>query len=603
MIGGYVAPRRNKAIEEVFTEYSPKKLFDFTLQSGDYVAWIFHNYDRQLDRTFSDNRGVIIGDAIPIEKSNEGYRIFDISKLEKTPGGFDYCLKQIVSNVNLISVVQDKENLQLGLASNNASCGRIYYTKTEDNGIIFCNDLRPLIAFTDFQVDYQAYMATIKYSSPPDPLTILKGIKCVPASHALKMNTKPYSEKIEPFFKFNYTLDSNDLSVTEETLKRSMEILNTFDPIIMLSGGVDSTLLTQYLSLTENSNIKACFVGFGSHDPEEGYARYAAEKTGIQLEAFHMESEQIVNVINEMIPQYIQPYSDTSALPSFYGVNQIAKSINHKKIIIDGLGADTCFAVTNGERIVNVQKAMFRQPKAFRQIDSRLFQAIGLLNIPRINKLSGFFESMSATGEPTLDLCRINLFPYDSFFNKEARNSITRIAPRFEEFFDSFSDPEGIHSFFTKSTTIHLIQVTRSTAMKTYGTYPQKIDMVYPFLWRDILVEQGRIRCKKQNGVNKYPLKKLLEKSMPADFVYRKKNAFTPPLVNWLKDPQVSGFAYKSVIQEGEYIKNIMSIDRVQKAFDLLSKENSSSWMMSVMIWGIMFTELWLKQNLGRYAD
>ena len=604
MFGGYLARRGNEKIESIFNKYSSNKLHDFTFQSSSHIGWLFHDYKHQSDRTYSDCREVIIADGIPIVGNpREGYCILNLSNLEKNQNRFDYCINQVVSNVNFLNLVQNKKRLSLNLSSNNTSCGRIYYIKTKDGTIIFCNDFRPLIAFTDFQVNYQAYMAIIKYAVPPDPLTIIEGIKCVPASHALTINTYPYSEEIKPFFQFRYTLSSNDLSTTDKTLNRSIQLLNTFDPLILLSGGVDSTLLAQYLSLIKDNKVKAYYLAFGDNDPEEKYAKYASEKTGIQLETYRMEPEHVITTINEMIPHYTHPFSDDSALPTFYLVNKIAKLLTKKRVLIDGIGADSCFSEVDESRLaLNIRRVMFRQPKAVRQFIARLFQSISLFHSSNNKKLNLFCSLLAKTDEANLNQSMITFFPYDNFFNKDYRNETKKLENYFEVYYNSFTAADSLNSFDTRNTTIHLLQIVRATAMKTYGIFPSKIESVFPFLWRDILTEQGKLGCKKYHGINKYPLKKLLEKTMPNEFVYRKKSAFTPPILTWLKDPQISKFAYTTIVEEGYYAKNIMSPHYLQKAFHLLSKKNNySSTNMAKMIWVILFTEIWLKLNRVRY--
>jgi len=70
----------------------------------------------------------------------------------------------------------------------------------------------------------------------------------------------------------------------------------------MLSGGVDSTLLANYLSLTERiDGIRAYYLAFGHDDPKENYAKLASEKTGIPLNIYRMESEHVIPTIKEMI--------------------------------------------------------------------------------------------------------------------------------------------------------------------------------------------------------------------------------------------------------------------------------------------------------------
>ena len=65
--------------------------------------------------------------------------------------------------------------------------------------------------------------------------------------------------------------------------------------------------------------------------------------------------------------------------------------------------------------------------------------------------------------------------------------------------------------------------------------------IIYPYIWRDILAEQGKIpwEAKINKGIIKWPLKKLLEEFVPKEFIYRKKSGFVPPFVKWLTNNRV----------------------------------------------------------------
>lgn len=204
--------------------------------------------------------------------------------------------------------------------------------------------------------------------------------------------------------------------------------------------------------------------------------------------------------------------------------------------------------------------------------------------------------------EPEVNQTFDALFLYDNFFTKEQRSVTAKLARHFEYICDSCVDKSNRKSFASKSTTMDLVQLVRSFAMKSYGVYPSRIETIYPYLWRDILVEQGRLKCKKVSGVNKYPLKKLLEQRMPKEFVYRKKSAFAPPTLKYLENPQVLKFFERVIIKEGKFVKNIVPNENLKKTFYLLSK-NRCSQQMSNMIWSIMFTELWLKTNYDNIRD
>ena len=58
--------------------------------------------------------------------------------------------------------------------------------------------------------------------------------------------------------------------------------------------------------------------------------------------------------------------------------------------------------------------------------------------------------------------------------------------------------------------------------------------------------------------VVKWPLKRLLEEFMPADFIYRKKSGFVPPFVRWLTDPEFNEKVRGIVLSRGARVTDVI---------------------------------------------
>jgi len=595
MFGGYLSVKRNTEIEETFSNYVGDKINEFCFQSNSHWAWLFHNYSKEKDRTYKDNNEVLITDGVSIHGTfKEGYKRLDLNEI--AVNRFNYCLTNNISNINLVNLKQDGESLTLNLASNRASCGRIYYRKNKDNTLIFSNDLRALVRFGNNRINYSAYVATIKYYVPPDPLTIIDEIKSVPVSYVLKINTRPYEEQIVPYFGFEYEQESNDLSDTEKVLQSSAEFLSTLDPILLLSGGVDSTLIAQYLSLTNNDKIKAYCLAFENNDPEKQYAQYAANKTGIPLEIYYMGSDDFIPTVNQMVSHYIHPFSDVSSLPTFFLLHNVSKSLIQKKVLIDGSGADVTLSKFNDQPVDHVIKKLYVQPKLIRLCEAKMAQTLGLFSSSPLKMLNQSFVLVSKLGEINAYQATIaTLFPYDNLFNKKIVNR-QNIGQYIEQLCTSLSLGESSYSYDSRSTTMGLIRGRRAY-IKTYQVQ-NNIETLYPYLWKDMLMVQGRLNCKKLHGINKYPLKKILEKSFSKDFIYRKKSGFTPPMFKWLKEPQNLKFAYDTILNEGVYSIKVIPKNYLERIFYLFSMKKYSARERAILIWTLLFTELWLKNVL-----
>jgi asparagine synthase (glutamine-hydrolysing) len=593
MIGGYAAREYSSETEAAFKQHSPTKLLEFSVESNEYVAWIFHNSENSAASLLATDNEIIVCDGLPVTGNPEsGYQIL------KSNDEFGACLEQIVSNVNLISAQKEK-TLKIRLASNNISCGRIYYTRPNDGSIVFSTDFRPLTKLINFELDKRAYIGIIKYGAPPDPLTIAKGIKTVPVSHTATLEAPNFHLQLQPYFKFKYTLDTCDLTRTKQSLMQSCSFLSRLEPVLLLGGGVDSTLLAHYFSLAEDKNTTAYFLTFGEDDPELKYATQAAESAQLPLNVYFMDEQSVVPTIKTLAGHYIHPFSDYSTIPTYYIIKQILDHTTGSKLVIDGTGADGCFTGLNTDRATDILKLLFRQPRKLRQIESRLFQDRTLFDPNKGQKHTLFHNLLAMQAEASINQSLITICFYDGLLTQQSRKDIEELAPYYDDLYDSLIKKTNCkNEFDAKSTTVDLVQPVRCMALKTYSAGYPKLTVAYPFLWKDILTEQQKLNCKNHNGISKYPLKKLLQERMPKDFVYREKKGFSPPITKWLQNPEILSFAQDQILSKKEQLEDIVSTDKLKQLFDTLRHGKPPSNSMGNFLWSILFTEIWLKDTV-----
>ena len=122
--------------------------------------------------------------------------------------------------------------------------------------------------------------------------------------------------------------------------------------------------------------------------------------------------------------------------------------------------------------------------------------------------------------------------------------------------------------------------------------------VVYPYIWLDVLLEQGRLpwTAKVRDGVVKWPLKKLLEEFMPADFVYRKKSGFVPPLVRWLTDREFNHRVREILTRNDGFVRQILPRRVLDELLaDALSGKRLRFPVLN-MLWGAIFAESWIQE-------
>ncbi len=264
-------------------------------------------------------------DLLVCEDSDAGYKQIEMSPdienifINRKTNLFN----DIVSEYRLIVLDSRNENSALYLVSNRAGNGRIYYCQLE-NGIIFCSDIRFLLRVLPFEINDIAIFAILKYGAAPEPMTISENISAVPAGHYLSFELNTNNFQTNPYFKFEFPSDHlkvNDdldtyLAPAKESLIRSAEFLSKYNPAILISGGIDSSLYASYLNQVSTNRFDAINCIFGKEDPEFAYAEALANKINCNFLIGKMDAEKdVLSTLDDAVALTGHPFSDFSSLP------------------------------------------------------------------------------------------------------------------------------------------------------------------------------------------------------------------------------------------------------------------------------------------------
>ncbi len=225
----------------------------------------------------------------------------------------------------------------------------LYYAVTPDGWLVFASEVDAVLSsgLVDDALDDEAIADFFSYGYTPDPKTIYKAIRKLPAATILRVKRggDPRLETYwQPRFEGASTLTFSD--ARDELLERldaavSRQMMADVPLGAFLSGGVDSSAIVGSMSRASERAVIACTMGFAarSHD-ERALARRVAQTFGAE------HHEEIVDfdidgLIDDVAAAYGEPFSDSSALPSVL-LCRIAR--RHVKVALSGDGGDEVFA-------------------------------------------------------------------------------------------------------------------------------------------------------------------------------------------------------------------------------------------------------------------
>jgi len=266
-------------------------------------------------------------------------------------------------------------------------------------------------------------------------------------------------------------------------------------------------------------------------------------------------------------------------------------------ILIDGTGGDACFGF-NTLLNANNWTRVFNTPYYMRNIFRRIYSISGAWK--RNYSFVKYLGASAACCEQHIALSPLVLCPANGLFNETYLSEIN-ITRNFLRNFNNLIQQNKWNMAFEAMATVGDITHTcsRMYSAKTYELFEGEMQVVYPYLWRDILIEQGNISwaVKMRNGVMKWPLKRLLEKYTTRDFIYRRKSAFLPPFERWLMNNEVYELLQENLMDNESMIGKVVCRKNLKRLIKQLPHLNNFSLSFCHFLWGSLFTELWLRRH------
>jgi asparagine synthase (glutamine-hydrolysing) len=564
----------------------------------------FHS-DQKLHSASRDL--IALSEDLLVAKTNAGnYRTMDLAA-DFSPlfsAGAPEAFNSIQSDFRM-AVVADRH---LYLASNRAGSGRIYYHRLT-TGIVFSSDLRFLLKLVPLDVNRKALYSILKYGCIPEPLTIGSQVFAVPAAHYLKYDIEGGKEWLAPYFKYRFAADrqksefaeKSSLGAVKEILRNTAKFLGGNPTAMLLSGGIDSSLYGGYLAQEKTAPLQGYYCSFGDDDPEYRYACAIAERLGVNLQVATMGRADALLALDDVVRLTDHPFSDFSSLPIVFLLKYIRDHQGSDSLIIECNGGDDCFGFPD---LLNERK--FRTKHSFPALFKKgLARALANSTCWKWESSQGTLARFAALAD-VHEKSYLNYFLVEAPVNYLSLNRPADWDDSLQEMIEQTAsrcgeDYAGL-SYEAKTTIRQLFYVNSSRWASKALSVGESLGrrVVYPYIWRDVLIEQGNLpwSAKVHEGVVKWPLKRLLEEFMPPDFIYRPKSGFVPPLGRWLTDPEFNDKVRARLLSPKALMSEIIPSKILEELLNDARQGKRLRFPILNMLWGAIFTESWI-ESLG----
>ncbi len=267
--------------------------------------------------------------------------------------GIEFTVKRLIGMFAF--AVYDRKCKEIYLVRDRLGIKPLYYGFI--NGmLIFGSELKALRCVNSWRakLNRNALSAFMRHNYIPAPHSIYENVFKLEAGRILKINAQG------EFTNNKYwDLESITQNTFAETSRRSeLEILHDLDNLLkdavkrrmvadvplgaLLSGGVDSSLVTALMVEQSKQKINTFSIGFAEKEFNEApYAAEIAKYLGTNHSELYVESRHALELVEQIPYWYDEPFADSSQIPTML-VSELTRK--YVTVVLSGDGGDELFA-------------------------------------------------------------------------------------------------------------------------------------------------------------------------------------------------------------------------------------------------------------------
>jgi len=490
--------------------------------------------------------------------------------------------------------IWDAQKRELFLARDRMGKKPLVYFDGPD-GLVFASEIRALRAHPacPADIDPAALDLFLSLGCVPAPQTILAGVRKLPPGCCATWG--PRGLAVRRWWELDYreTLDVSEaeaLDLAWNELREAVRLrLESDVPLgLLLSGGVDSSLVAAVLAELRPGGVQAFCIGFAERKYDElPHAQAVARHLGIAL---HHEvlPPASMELLPEAVERYGEPYADDSALPSLALCRMARK---HITVALGGDGGDELccgYPAFRHVRAAAAAQALLRlgpPPDAGLQALAASDGALAtILRKAACGLLWPEAKPLLRT-EPLLAPLKKRLYRREAA-GRVAGAHAAWFLPWLRRAFERAGNPVERLEYLDNSISLpDDLLVKMDIASMAWG-----LEVRSPLLDSALieLFAKLPVQLKVRGRETKYLLKRLAETRVPPEVLYRRKQGFDLPIREWMAGP-MQGFVREAVSQAGPAFTDFI---RPEAALDILA-EHARGVNRKNMLWRLTVLALW----------
>jgi hypothetical protein len=463
------------------------------------------------------------------------------------------CLKEYTIQQNDLEVLENelcgfsamfnKHQFSLTMFSSKMSRLRLFYC-INSNGLFISEDLRRLLQFSKKELNLEMVYGIIKFGELPEKETLIRDINTIPCSHFTIINDKNIREilnnnflpPLKPYHHIKYPCDGGCISKTKDKLVEILSFLHQKNPYLMVSGGIDSSLLNYLYNEITDSPYPVIYYDFDESASELSYVKKSLQGTKAEMIQVKMRSGNLVNEFQKSIEKLVYPVYDNGSAYTGQLFNTSFVDGNQDLTFIDGTVADSLYGVRDYS--VPLVKGQNQHP-----IKSYIKEFI----FAKMLKY-GFEKNKTGPRDSYLDdefLQDLLWYagPYANLWFSNAKQYTQSLVNKYRWYY-TLIDSSNRSDYWARYTVQKMfLYAAKQTTVKAIDILSPN-QVYFPFMFTTVVEDQGHYTWgeKSENGIIKAPLKRILEEYATKEFIYRKKVGMQSQTRKWINLPSIKPY-------------------------------------------------------------
>jgi len=487
----------------------------------------------------------------------------------------------------------DANRRWLVLARDRYGIKPLYY-RTAGGALEFASEVR---ALPRGEIDLDALEAFLAFNSIPGPYSIFRDVRKLPPGHLLVWEESG-ATRLERFahpgpVPESELRDDDEAELVEELRARMRDsvrahLLADVPVGVLLSGGVDSSILAALAAQETSEAVHTFTVGFAERSfDERDDARLVAQRYGTNHHELLLHPEPTL-LLPTLADAFDEPFADSSALPT-YLVSQLAA--DHVKVALSGEGGDELFG---GYYTYAADLLADR------------FGALARLASPLVERLPSSSSRASFDYRAKRFVRAAHLPPLErhhawkEIFSTDVRAELTGSQRAFDPvdlYRARYAESEGAEELARLQDVDFAVYLVDDLLVKTdRASMAHSLEARVPFL--DPIVTNFAFSLPQRQRVRglskKVLLRKAAEPLLPREVVHGRKRGFSIPAAAWLRGDLAplarSTLSPETLRRQGFF--------RPQPVTRLLDDHVAGRVDNSRQLWGLLAFTLWYERHV-----